>query len=107
MNITDAAFDRIEQVVQQDDFPDNCYLRVYITGGGCSGFQYGFKIEEQQNPDDTLYEKGVAKVVVDPMSLMYLMEATLDFKTDIQGEVFVISNPHAKTSCGCGKSFAV
>jgi len=100
----------------------NLMLRVYITGGGCSGFQYGFTFEEAANADDTIIEKlinkkaandeddsegsVIVKLLVDPMSFQYLMGAEIDYEKKLQGEQFVIRNPNAKTTCGCGSSFA-
>ena len=90
-------------------------LRVFITGGGCSGFQYGFTFEEAQNDDDTVVEKTIdesgassmtVKLLIDPMSFQYLVGAEIDYRKDINGEQFVIRNPNAKTTCGCGSSFS-
>jgi len=107
MNITEAAFDRITKVLEQEDIPDGASLRVYIQGGGCSGFNYGFTISESVEDDDMVFNKGDTKVVIDPMSLMYLEGATLDFQIGLQGENFVFNNPNAVTKCGCGSSFGV
>lgn len=99
----------------------NLNLRVFITGGGCSGFQYGFTFDETRNPDDTVIATSAAEdddesggsgdmtvnLLVDPMSFQYLIGAEIDFVSDLQGEQFVIRNPNAKTTCGCGSSFAV
>lgn len=88
-------------------------LRAYVTGGGCSGFQYGFTFDEDIQPDDTVVNKNIdndpAKLVqllVDPLSFQYLAGAEIDYKEDIEGEQFIIRNPNAKTTCGCGSSFA-
>lgn len=82
-------------------------LRVYIQGGGCSGFQYGFDFESAPQADDAVFEQGDVKVVVDPLSLQYLMGAHIDYKEDLQGARFVINNPNASTTCGCGSSFGI
>ena len=107
MNITDAAYQRMNEVLQDDDLPDTACIRVYIQGGGCAGFSYGIDVTEQPNEDDFVFEKHDAKVVIDPMSLMYLETATLDYVTDLRGEMFTFKNPQAKTTCGCGSSFSV
>jgi iron-sulfur cluster insertion protein len=86
-------------------------LRVYVTGGGCSGFQYGFTFDEAAQPDDLIVDKTVdahvVQLLVDPLSFQYLNGAEIDYQNDIQGEQFIIRNPNAKTTCGCGSSFAV
>lgn len=82
-------------------------LRVYIEGGGCSGFQYGFKIERESSEDDVIIDIDNVKVLVDPMSYQYLINSEIDYKEDLMGSMFVISNPQAKTTCGCGQSFTV
>jgi len=82
-------------------------LRVYIQGGGCSGFQYGFDFESTPQADDAVFEYGDVKVVVDPLSLQYLMGAHIDYQEDLQGSRFVINNPNASTTCGCGSSFGI
>ena len=88
-------------------------LRVYITGGGCSGFQYGFTFDETIQPDDTVIEQTCSvdnssvKLLVDPMSIQYLNQAEIDYVQNLQGEQFVIRNPNAKTTCGCGSSFSI
>lgn len=88
-------------------------LRVYVTGGGCSGFQYGFTFDETVNPDDTIVTRSVdakhdstVQLLVDPMSFQYLVGAEIDYKEDIEGAQFIIRNPNAKTTCGCGSSFS-
>lgn len=82
-------------------------LRVFVTGGGCSGFQYGFSFAQSTDEDDTIFKHGNVDLIVDPMSFQYLVGSTVDFKTDIHGSQFVIQNPNATNSCGCGKSFSV
>ena len=85
----------------------NPLLRVYIEGGGCSGFQYGFNFEDVASEDDIVIEREGAKLLVDPMSFQYLMGSEIDYKEDLQGSRFVISNPNAATTCGCGMSFSI
>lgn len=82
-------------------------LRVYIQGGGCSGFQYGFALEGEENQDDMVVETEGVKLLVDPMSFQYLMGAEIDYLEDLQGARFVINNPNATTTCGCGSSFGI
>ncbi|MNC26313.1 Iron-sulfur cluster insertion protein ErpA [compost metagenome] len=83
-------------------------LRVFVTGGGCSGFSYGFSfVQGQPEEDDTIYDHGIVKLLVDPLSYQYLVGATVDYKTDLHGSQFSIkNNPNATTTCGCGNSFA-
>jgi iron-sulfur cluster insertion protein len=103
---TERAADKVKQLIAEEDNPD-LMLRVYITGGGCSGFQYGFTFEESANDDDMRVQKNDVTLIVDPMSFQYLMGAEIDFQDDLQGARFVIKNPNASTTCGCGSSFAV
>ena len=86
---------------------DNLKLRVYITGGGCSGFQYGFTFDEEVNDDDTRIEKDGVTVLIDAMSIQYLAGSEIDYKEDLTGSQFVIRNPNAATTCGCGSSFSI
>lgn len=86
---------------------DKLKLRVYITGGGCSGFSYGFSFDEKIKEGDSSVEKNGVQLVVDPMSYQYLIGATVDYLEDLQGARFIIHNPNAKTTCGCGSSFSV
>ena len=103
---TDAAANKVRQLIEEEG-NKNLMLRVYIMGGGCSGFQYGFKFDETANEGDTMVENGGVKVLVDPMSFQYLMGAEVDYKEDLSGAQFVINNPNASTTCGCGSSFSV
>lgn len=109
VTITNSAIDKVNEIMKEDNL--DCMLRVFVQGGGCSGFQYGFTFDEEQNDDDFLIEKKSGdtpiKIVVDSMSMQYLQGATIDFKEDLNGSQFVISNPNAKTTCGCGSSFEV
>jgi iron-sulfur cluster insertion protein len=91
----------------KDEGNEALKLRVYITGGGCSGFQYGFTFDENINEGDTVVEKDGVTFLVDPMSYQYLVGAELDYKEDLQGAQFVIRNPNASTTCGCGSSFSI
>jgi iron-sulfur cluster insertion protein len=113
--ITASAANKVQQLINEENNV-HLKLRVFITGGGCSGFQYGFAFEEDHNEDDMVIKKPTdiadsvtdgIKVLIDPMSLTYLMGATIDYKEDLEGERFIIHNPNAQTSCGCGSSFAV
>jgi iron-sulfur cluster insertion protein len=106
MVFTDRAASRVKELIDEEGNPD-LKLRVYISGGGCSGFQYGFTFEESQAEDDTVVENGGVKLVIDPMSYQYLMGAEIDFQEDLQGARFIIKNPNASTTCGCGSSFSV
>nr|WP_232019604.1 iron-sulfur cluster insertion protein ErpA [Candidatus Rickettsiella viridis] len=110
VTITENAVNKVWELIQEEDNLA-LKLRVFITGGGCSGFQYGFTFDEVQNEDDTVVSKqavgsGTVQLLIDPMSLQYLMGAEIDYKSDLSGEQFIIRNPNAKTTCGCGSSFA-
>ena len=106
------AADKVAALIAEEDNP-NLNLRVYITGGGCSGFQYGFTFDEKIQEDDTVIEQkcsngqSTVKLLVDSMSFQYLNDAEIDYTQGIQGEQFVIRNPNAKTTCGCGSSFSI
>ena len=102
---TDAAAAKVQELIEQEENPD-LMLRVYITGGGCSGFQYGFTFDEAEQEGDTKIDKGGVTLVIDPMSLQYMVGAEIDFREDLSGAQFVISNPNATTTCGCGSSFS-
>ncbi|MCY7316358.1 MAG: iron-sulfur cluster insertion protein ErpA [Rubrivivax sp.] len=101
---TDSAADKVKQLVEEEGNPD-LKLRVFVQGGGCSGFQYGFTFDEVVNEDDTPMSKNGVTLLIDAMSLQYLMGAEIDYKEDLQGAQFVIKNPNATTTCGCGSSF--
>lgn len=103
---TDSAASKVAELIAQENNP-KLKLRVYITGGGCSGFQYGFTFDEQVAEDDTIIEKQGVTVLVDSMSIQYLRGAEIDYKEDLAGARFVIRNPNAQTTCGCGSSFSV
>lgn len=106
LSISNQAVDRINQLLASKDNPD-LMLRVYIQGGGCSGFQYGFQFDENEQEDDIAIEQSGIKVVVDMLSLQYLGGAEIDFKDDIMGSRFLVNNPNASATCGCGSSFAI
>jgi iron-sulfur cluster insertion protein len=103
---TDSAADKVKQLVDEEGNPD-LKLRVFVQGGGCSGFQYGFTFDEVVNEDDTQMAKNGVTLLIDAMSLQYLVGAEIDYKDDLQGAQFVIKNPNATTTCGCGSSFTV
>jgi iron-sulfur cluster insertion protein len=106
MVFTDAAAGKVSELIQEEDNPD-LKLRVFVAGGGCSGFQYGFTFDEKIEDGDSKVENGGVTLIVDPMSVQYLMGAEIDYKEDLQGAQFVIRNPNASTTCGCGSSFSV
>ncbi|CAK0763451.1 iron-sulfur cluster insertion protein ErpA [Gammaproteobacteria bacterium] len=103
---THAAAQKVARLIQEEDNP-GLMLRVYIQGGGCSGFQYGFTFDEVLQDGDTEVVTEGVKLLVDPMSLQYLMGAEIDYSEGLQGAQFVIRNPNASTTCGCGSSFGV
>ena len=103
---TDSAARKVHELIQEEDNPD-LMLRVFISGGGCSGFQYGFTFDEKKEEGDSSVENQGVTLVVDPMSIQYLMGAEIDYTEDLQGAQFVIRNPNATTTCGCGSSFTV
>ena len=106
MIFTDSAANKVRQLIVEEGH-DNLKLRVFISGGGCSGFQYGFTFDESQQEGDTVIENGGVTLLVDPMSYQYLVGAEIDYKEDLSGAQFVIRNPNATTTCGCGSSFSV
>lgn len=106
LDVTDNAARRIKAILDADRRP-GLRLRVAVSGGGCSGFQYGFDLDDKEEAGDITIEKHGATVVVDGMSLMYVLGARLDFVEDLTGSYFRMSNPNAASSCGCGNSFAV
>ena len=103
---TDAAASKVGELIREEQNP-NLMLRVFISGGGCSGFQYGFTFDESMEEGDSQVENQGVKLIVDPMSIQYLMGAEIDYKEDLQGAQFIIRNPNAQTTCGCGSSFSV
>lgn len=106
INISESARTKITELLDEEGNP-NLKLRTFVQGGGCSGFQYGFTFDEDQAEDDWEFPLGQYKVLVDSMSMTYLENAEIDYKDDISGSQFVIKNPNAETTCGCGSSFSV
>jgi iron-sulfur cluster insertion protein len=102
---TDNAAAKVADLIAEEGNPE-LKLRVFVQGGGCSGFQYGFTFDDAVNEDDTLFEKNGVTLLVDSMSFQYLVGAEIDYKEDINGSQFVIKNPNATTTCGCGSSFS-
>ena len=105
INFSDAAARKVKGLIDEEENPE-LKLRVYVTGGGCSGFQYGFTFDEEINEDDTTVENGGVTVLIDSMSIQYLTGAEIDYTEDLSGSQFVIRNPNATTTCGCGSSFS-
>lgn len=103
--VTEAAAAKVKSLIEEED-TDDVNLRVYVTGGGCSGFQYGFTFDDNINDGDTEVEKNGIKLLVDPMSIQYLTGAEIDYTEGLEGAQFVIRNPNATTTCGCGSSFS-
>ncbi len=105
INFTDSAVRKVAELIAEEGNP-NLKLRVFVQGGGCAGFQYGFTFDENVNEDDTTMMKNGIQLLIDPMSYQYLVGAEIDYKEDINGSQFVIKNPNVTTTCGCGSSFA-
>jgi iron-sulfur cluster insertion protein len=105
VNFTDAAAKKVSALIAEEG-NDDLKLRVFITGGGCSGFQYGFTFEEEVNEGDTQVEKGGVTLLIDTTSFQYLVGAEIDYTDGVEGSQFVIRNPNATTTCGCGSSFS-
>jgi len=103
---TSAAARKVQELIMEEANP-NLKLRVYISGGGCSGFQYGFSFDEVRTHDDIAVDNDGVTLLVDPLSFQYLMGAEVDYSESLQGAQFVIRNPNASTTCGCGSSFSV
>ena len=106
IDITEAAISKITDLLMEENNP-KLFLRTFVQGGGCSGFQYGFMLDEEKNEDDFEMPAGNVKVVIDAMSMQYLQGAVIDYKEDLYGSSFSISNPNAQSSCGCGSSFSI
>ena len=106
IEITEAAAVKIKDILAEENNP-NLRLRMFVQGGGCSGFSYGFTLDEEQNEDDFEIPIDEFKVLVDSMSMTYLTGAEIDYKEDLMGSSFSIKNPNATTTCGCGSSFGV
>ena len=105
INFSDNAVKKVKELIEEEGTPD-LKLRVFVSGGGCSGMQYGFTFEESINEDDTKVEKDNVMLLIDPMSLQYLTGAEIDYQDNVQGSQFVIKHPNATTTCGCGSSFS-
>lgn len=106
LEFTEAAASKVKALILDEENP-SLKLRVYITGGGCSGFQYGFTFDDKLNEGDMTIEKQGVSLVVDPMSLQYLVGGTVDYTDGLEGSRFIVTNPNAKTTCGCGSSFSI
>lgn len=103
---SENAVAKVRELVDEEENP-GLKLRVFVTGGGCSGFQYGFSFDEEQAEDDTAIEKDGIVLLVDPMSYQYLVGATVDYQEGLQGSQFMVQNPNASSTCGCGSSFTI
>lgn len=103
---TDNAANKVKELIEEEGNP-GLKLRVFVTGGGCSGFQYGFTFDEEVADDDTTMEKNGVTLLIDPMSYQYLVGAEIDYSEGLEGSQFVIRNPNATSTCGCGSSFSV
>ncbi len=106
VKFTDSAVAKVSELIAEDGNP-NLKLRIYVSGGGCSGFQYGFAFDEETKEDDFLIEKSGVALLIDSMSLQYLTGAEIGYEEGLEGSRFVIKNPNATSTCGCGSSFAV
>lgn len=106
LTFTDSAANKVRTLIEEEQ-NDNLKLRVFITGGGCAGFSYGFTFDEDVAEDDTVVENAGVTLVVDPMSFQYLAGAEVDYKEGLQGSQFSVRNPNATTTCGCGSSFSI
>ena len=107
LQITDGAVNKILSLADSEDDSNKLNLRVYVTGGGCSGFQYGFSFDKVIDEEDTSITKDGANLVIDSLSLQYLEGSTVDYSEDLMGSKFIIKNPNATTTCGCGESFSI
>lgn len=105
LNFSDAAARKVKELIDEEG-DQSLMLRVFITGGGCSGFQYGFTFDQQEGDGDTVVVNQGVKLLIDPMSIQYLMGADIDYSEGLEGAQFVIRNPNATTTCGCGSSFS-
>ena len=103
---TDSAASKVAQLIEEEGNPD-LKLRVFVQGGGCSGFQYGFTFDEITNEDDTIMDKNGVQLLIDAMSYQYLVGAEIDYKDDLEGAQLVIQTPNAQSTCGCGSTFSV
>jgi iron-sulfur cluster insertion protein len=106
IELTQAAEEKIRHLLTEEADDELC-LRVFVTGGGCSGFQYGFTFDDERADDDTLVEKQGARVLIDSLSYQYLVGSNLDYQEGLEGSRFMVNNPGASSTCGCGSSFAI
>ena len=106
MSFTENAAHKVHSLISEEG-NDKLKLRVYVTGGGCSGFQYGFSFDDETNEDDTIIEKNGASLLIDPLSYQYLVGARIDYVEGLEGSRFIVDNPMAQTTCGCGSSFSI
>ena len=106
LNLTEGAVNKIHSLSDSDKSKE-INLRVYVTGGGCSGFQYGFSFDQEVDEEDTCVSRDGANLVIDPLCLQYLAGSTIDYTEDLSGSKFIVKNPNATTTCGCGESFSI
>ena len=106
LNLTEGAVKKIHSLSDLDKGKE-INLRVYVTGGGCSGFQYGFSFDHEVDEEDTHVSRDGANLIIDPLSLQYLAGSTIDYTEDLSGSKFIVKNPNATTTCGCGESFSI
>ena len=106
VEITESAINKVSELLAEENNP-NLKLRTFVQGGGCSGFQYGFTFDEEQNEDDFVIERPGMTILIDAMSMQYMVGATIDYKEELMGSSFTIKNPNAESTCGCGSSFSV
>ena len=106
LNFSENAVGKVRALIEEEG-NERLSLRVFVTGGGCSGFQYGFTFDDELAEDDTVVERGGVRLVVDPMSFQYLAGSEVDYQEGLEGSRFVINNPNAASTCGCGSSFSI
>ena len=106
LSLTDSAAQKVRRL-REEEGDNGLMLRVYVTGGGCSGFSYGFRFDSDMNEDDANFENGDVTLVIDSLSYQYLQGSTVDYTEGLEGARFIVDNPNATTSCGCGSSFSI
>ena len=106
LNITENAVLKVKNLIAEEN-KKNLHLRVFVTGGGCSGFQYGFKLDDNAEDDDTVLNEDEVSILIESLSIQYLFGSTLDYVETLEGSKFIIENPNATTTCGCGASFSI
>ena len=106
LNLTDSAAQKVRRL-REEEGDNNLMLRVYVTGGGCSGFSYGFNFANEMNEDDANFDNGDVTLVIDSLSYQYLQGSTVDYTEGLEGARFIVQNPNATTTCGCGSSFSI